>query len=93
MSYLGSDFDLHFPTVDDVKNELKALGRGALLYKVYISQAFCHVKVCPGDYDLLGLHWDGVYHDTCLRSGRIMEVKSSSISVRQFIMLCIMRLY
>ena len=30
-SYLGSDFDLQFPTVDNITNELKALGKGALL--------------------------------------------------------------
>ena len=32
---------------------LKSIGCGALLYKVDISRAFKHVKIDPGDYDLL----------------------------------------
>ena len=35
-SYLDSDFQLTFPTVDDITSELKHLGRGALIYKVDI---------------------------------------------------------
>ena len=58
-----------FPTVDDVTNELKHLGRGALLYKVDVSRAFRHVKVDPGDYDLLGLAWKGHYVDSCIPFG------------------------
>ena len=57
--YLNSDFDLTFPTEDDITAELKCLGCGALLYKVDVSRAFRQVKVDPGDYDLLGLQWKG----------------------------------
>ena len=39
-TYLGSDFELTFPSIDDITNELKCLGRGALLYKVDVSHAF-----------------------------------------------------
>ena len=46
-TYLDSRFDLTFPTIDDITNELKALGKGALLYKIDISQAFHHVKIDP----------------------------------------------
>ena len=68
-SYLDSKFCLTFPTVDDITTELKKLGRGALLYKVDVSSAFRHVKVDPGDYDLLGLEWQGHYVDTCVPFG------------------------
>ena len=47
---------LTFQTVDDITLELKRLGRGALLYNIDISRTFRHVKVDPGDYNLLGLH-------------------------------------
>ena len=47
-SYLNSTFALTFPTVDDITSELKCVGRGASLYKVDVSRAFCHVKVDPG---------------------------------------------
>ena len=68
-SYLSSAFALTFPTVDDITAELKRLGRGALLYKVDVSRAFRHVKVDPGDYDLLGLYWDAHYVDSCVPFG------------------------
>ena len=68
-TYLGSQFDLRFPSVDDITDELRKLGKGALLYKVDVSRAFRHVKIDPGDYDLLGLNWNGVYLDTCLPFG------------------------
>ena len=57
--YLGSQFDLNFPSVDHITEEAKRIGRGALLYKVDVSRAFRHVKVDPGDYDLLVLQWYG----------------------------------
>ena len=68
-TYLGSDFELAFPLIDDITNELKRLGRGALLYKVDVSRAFRHVKIDPGDYNLLGLQWNGTYVDTYLPFG------------------------
>ena len=55
-TYLDAPFTLTFPTVDNITSELKHLGRCALLYKIDVSCAFRHVKVDPGDYDLLGLH-------------------------------------
>ena len=61
-SYLGIIFSLTFPTVDDITSQLKLLGRGALLYKI-------DVKIDPGDYDLLGLGWQGMYMDTCVPFG------------------------
>ena len=68
-SYLDSNFCLTFPTVDAITAELRNLGRGALLYKVDVSHAFRHVKVDPGDYDLLVLEWGGHYVDTCVPFG------------------------
>ena len=68
-TYLDTLFALTFPTVDDITNELKRLGRGAFLYKIDISRVFRHVKVDPGDYDLLGLEWNGHYVDTCVPFG------------------------
>ena len=68
-TYLDSAFTLTFPTVDHITSELKRLGRGALLYKIDVSRAFCHVRINPGDYDLVGLHWHDAYIDTCLLFG------------------------
>ena len=49
---------------------MKRLGRAAFLYKIDVSRAFRHVKVDPGDYDLLGLEWNGHYVDTCVPFGK-----------------------
>ena len=69
-SYLGTDFTLTFPMVDDITKEVKSLGKAFHLYKVDISRAFRHVKIDPHGYDLLGLKWKNVsYIDTCLPFG------------------------
>ena len=68
-SYLGSEFSLTFPTIDDITKELVKIGPGCHIYKVDISRAFRHLKIDPLDYDLLGLCWDATYVDTCLPFG------------------------
>ena len=69
-SYLGTDFALTFPTVDDITQEIKLLGKGCHLFKVDISRAFRHIKINPRDYDLLGLEWGNAsFIDTCLPFG------------------------
>ena len=59
--YLGSDFILIYPSVDDIVKRLIELGPGSLLCKVDISRAFRHLKVDPGDINLLGLKLDSYY--------------------------------
>ena len=65
-SYLGSEFSLKFPIIDDITKELVKIGAGCHIYKIDISRAFRHLKIDPGDYDLLGLRWDAAFFDTCL---------------------------
>ena len=67
--YLTTPFVLKLPTVDTIIDQVKALGRGCKLYKVDLSRAFRHVKLDPFEYDLLGLHHDRYYVDTCLPFG------------------------
>ena len=43
--YLGTDSMLTFPTVDHITDEIKAIGKGAHLYKIDVSPAFRHVKL------------------------------------------------
>ena len=42
------------------------LGSEALLYKVDISRAFRHIRIDPGDLDLLGLKHDQLFLDCTL---------------------------
>ena len=43
--YLDSYFVLKYPSVDDLAEELRNLGPGALLYKTDISRAFIHIHI------------------------------------------------
>ena len=78
-SYLNSAFALTFPTVDDIMSELKRLGRGALLCKVDISRVSHHVKLDPGDYDLLGLYWGVITLTLAFCAEQVIEVKFFSV--------------
>ena len=52
--YLGTPFLLTLPTIDNITNQVKKLGKGCYLYKIDLSRAFRHVKLDPNDYNLLG---------------------------------------
>ena len=43
-------------------SRLNSLGPAAKLFKIYISRAFRHVRIDPGDIDLLGLRFRDQYH-------------------------------
>ena len=45
--YLDTPFILKLPTMDNITQQIKTLGRGCQLYKVNTSRAFHHVKLDP----------------------------------------------
>ena len=53
---------MHYPSVDRIVNKLNQISPAAKIFKVDISQAFQHVRIDPGDIDLLGLHHKGSYY-------------------------------
>ena len=61
--YLDSYFTLQYPSIDHIIDKVKAMGPGSLLYKVDIRRAFRHIRIDPGDIDLLGLHYKHTYLD------------------------------
>ena len=67
-TYLGTDFILTYPSIDDITDQVVRLGKGCCLYKVDISRAFRHVKMDPGNYNKLGLKWNDFF-DSCLAFG------------------------
>ena len=67
--YLNTYFELNYPSVDTVINRLRNLGTEALLYKVDISRAFRHIRIDPGDLDLLGLKHNQYFIDRTLPFG------------------------
>ena len=68
-SYLNTYFTLHYPSVDHITQAICHLGPDALLYKIDISRAFCHIRIDPGDLDLLGFHHNNYYFDGSLAFG------------------------
>ena len=67
--YLDSYYYLSYPSIDNIVDRLKKFGPGALIYKVDISRAFRHLRIDPGDLDLLGLKHDSYYLDGSLAFG------------------------
>jgi len=41
---------------------LSTLGRGSLLARLDLSDAYRHIPVCSSDWNLLGFHWLGKYY-------------------------------
>ena len=56
--YLGTNFEMHYPSVDHIVDQLNRLGPAAQIFKIDISRAFRHVRIDPGDIDLLGLKFN-----------------------------------
>ena len=59
--YLSTHYELKFPSVDLITNSLRNLGPSAQMFKIDISRAFHHIKVDPGDIDLLGVKFGNQY--------------------------------
>ena len=61
---------LHYASVSDAVDIIKKPGRGTLLVKLDVKDAYCIVPVHPSDYHLLGIRWrDRTYVDRALPFG------------------------
>ena len=67
--YLDTYFSLSYPSIDHIVREVRNLGPGSLLYKVDISRAFRHLRIDPGDIDLLGILHKDLFLDGSLPFG------------------------
>ena len=59
-TYLYTYFTLHYPSVDHITQTIRDLGPNAILYKIDISRAFRHLRIDPGDLDLLGFYHNNI---------------------------------
>lgn len=65
-----SDASVSYETLDTVINHLLAIGKGALIAKVDIQEAFRIIPIAPGDRYLLGFKFNNqFYFDKCLPMG------------------------
>ena len=63
-------YTLSYCTVDDAYAIINSLGRGALMSKIDLKNAFRLIPVRKEDWNLLGIYWQGKYYiDTCLPFG------------------------
>ena len=77
-SYLGTDFQMHYPSVDTIIQQVIETRPAARIFKVDISRAFRHIRIDPGDIDLLGLiHRDQLSLDLSLPFGAFFFQKIS----------------
>ena len=68
--YLGTEFQLHYPSIDDFVKRVVQLGPACKIFKIDISRAFRHLRIDPEDVDLLGLRHKGqIFVDLSLPFG------------------------
>lgn len=62
--YLGVDIELSYPSVDDLAQLIRSLGKGCLLYKRDLRKAYRQIPIDPGDIHLLAYTWENkIYID------------------------------
>ena len=61
-SFLGFSVKLCFPGVDDLAKRIYELGRHCRLWKKDLRRWFRQIPLDPGDYDLFGFMWGGLYY-------------------------------
>jgi len=66
----GGLCSLQYVSVEDIVHKIEKMGKGTLLAKVDLKEAYRMVPVHPQDRPLLGMEWEGqVYVDTALPFG------------------------
>ena len=67
---------VHYASIDDAIRLIRRTGRGCALAKTDVKNAFRLIPINPGDYDLLGIFWEGkFYFDRCLPMGASSSCK------------------
>ena len=54
--------DLKYPTVDMLAERMFNLGENCYMWKKDLSQGFRQLPLDPGDYELFGYLWEGLYY-------------------------------
>ena len=51
-------FELRYPTMDLIVEQILWMGPDAMLYKVDLQCAYCNLRTDPCDHQFLGLRWN-----------------------------------
>ena len=57
--YDNTAYTLTYPSIDIITDAIQTLDYDVMLSKIDVSRAFRNLRVDPGDFDLLGLQWQG----------------------------------
>ena len=63
-------FHVNYSSIDEAVSMIQLMGQGTLLAKTDLKSAFRLLPIYPGDFDLLGIKFDGKYYfDKCMSFG------------------------
>ena len=68
-NYMGVDFLLTLPTIDNILNAVKKFGKSCYIAKIDVSRAFRHVPLDPKDINHVGLFWKDYFIEKSLCFG------------------------
>ena len=78
--YLGTEYTLSNPAIDDFIDIIINKGEGCLMYKKDLRRAYRQIPVDPGDINMLGFYWkDNFFIDVFLPFG----LRSAAMACRR----------
>ena len=60
--YLGTVYQIRYPTADDITDHILSLECPVKLYKIDLSRVFRQLRIDPSDFNLLTLRWHNSYY-------------------------------
>ena len=61
-TYLGVPYKLHLPSAQDLRGLIVSQGQGCHLWSVDLQRGYRQLRVCPMDWPLLGIAWNGAFY-------------------------------
>ena len=59
--FLNESIELKYPSVDNLAQLVRKHGKGCLMYKTDLSNAYKQLPICPKDWPLCGISWKGSF--------------------------------
>ena len=79
-TFMGSAYDLHYPSIDNLARMVRDKGAGSLLFKKDISRAYRQIFTCPHSWNKTGYSWRGrIYIDIV----EVFGLRSSAMAMQR----------
>ena len=82
---VGEDYSVQYMKVDDIIADIMQLGRGSLLAKFFVQNAYCIVPVHTEDRQLLGMKWCGAFYVDMVLPFSVMSAPYISTGIADFV--------